>query len=221
VNDPVNDPVTVVCDSAAAYVLGALPAAERSEFESHLAGCEVCRQSVGELAGIPGLLSRVSPADLADPEPVPDTLVPRLLREVRRSGRRRRFLVSTVSAAAVLLAVAGTALVVDRANNVGAPAMTAMTAVVKSPVTASASLVGRRWGTEITMTCRYADDSEWSRPYDLVAVDDTGKSYNVARWVVGPGKTASVTGSVPVRPDHIDRVEIRLTSGQPLLRISP
>lgn len=219
-NDPVNDPVTVTCDSVAAYVLGALPAAERSEFESHLAGCEDCRQSVGELAGIPGLLSRVSPDDLADPTPVPDTLVPRLLREVRRSGRRRRFLVSTVSAAAVLLAVVGTALVVDRAND-GAPAMTAMTAVVKSPVTASASLVAHGWGTEITMTCRYADDSEWSRPYDLVAVDDEGKSYNVARWVVGPGKTASVSGSVPVQPDHLDRVEIRLTSGKPLLRLSP
>jgi hypothetical protein len=152
---------------------------------------------------------------------VPDTLVPRLLREVRRSGRRRRVLVSMLSAAAVLLAVAGTAVVVDRTNDERAPAMTAMTAVAKSPVTASASLVGHRWGTEITMECRYADESEWSLPYDLVAVDDSGKSYNVARWVVGPGKTASVSGSVPVQPDHLERVEVRLTSGKPLLRLSP
>jgi hypothetical protein len=213
--------MTVACDSAAAYVLGALPAAERSEFESHLAGCEDCRQSVGELAGIPGLLSRVSPADLADPAPVPDTLVPRLLREVRRSGRRRRTVVALLSAAAVVLAVTGTTVVVDGLNGDQAPPMTAMTAVVDSPVTASAALVGHRWGTEITMKCRYADSSEWSRPYDLVAVDDTGKSYQVATWVVGPGKTASVTGSVPVPRDHIDRLEIRLTSGQPLLRLSP
>jgi hypothetical protein len=213
--------MSVPCESAAAYVLGALSAGERADFEQHLSTCDDCRQTVSSLAGIPGLLARVSPDDLADPAPVPDTLVPRLLREVRRSGRRRRVLVAALSAAAVLLAVTGTALVVDRTNDERGPAMSAMTAVAKSPVTASAALVGHRWGTEITMTCRYADDSEWSLPYDLVAVDDSGKSYNVARWVVGPGKTASVSGSVPVQPDHLDRVEIRLTSGKPLLRLSP
>lgn len=213
--------MTVMCDSAAAYVLGALPASERVEFEAHLVTCEDCRQTVAGLAGIPGLLSRVSPADLADPLPVPDTLVPRLLRAVRRSGRRRRLVVGALSAAAVLFAVAGTTAVVDRNNQPDRPAMTAMTAVVDSPVTASVSLVAHPWGTEVTMSCRYSDTSEWSRPYDLVAVDDQGTSYNLATWVVGPGKTASVSGSVPVRPDHIDRLEIRLASGQPILRLSP
>jgi hypothetical protein len=213
--------MSVSCESAAAYVLGALPASERSEFEAHLASCEDCRQTVAELAGIPGLLSRVSPADLADPVPVPDTLVPRLLREVRRSGRRRRLVVGMLSAAAVLLAVAGTAVVVDQTSNNDGAQMTAMTAVVQSPVTASASLVAHSWGTEITMTCRYDDESNWSLPYDLVAVDDTGTSYKVATWAVGPGKTASVSGSVPVQRSHIDRLEIRLTSGKALLRLEP
>ena len=211
--------MTVACDSSAAYVLGALSASERSAFESHLAGCEDCRQAVADLAGIPGLLSRVSPDDLADPVPVPDTLVPGLLRAVRRSGRRRRLAVGALAAAAVVLAVAGTLVVVDRSDN--QPTAVAMTAVVDSPVTATAALVRHAWGTEITMDCEYADKSEWSRPYDLVAVDDTGTSYDIATWVVGPGKTASISGSVPVQPNHIDRLEIRLTSGQPLLRLSP
>ena len=215
--------MTVMCDSAAAYVLGALPASERSAFETHLTGCPDCRQAVADLAGIPGLLSRVSRDDLADSVPVPDTLVPGLLRAVRRSGRRRRLVVGSLSAAAVLLAIAGTALVVDRSqdDDRGGLPMTAMTAVVDSPVTATASLVARSWGTEITMDCEYADTSQWSRPYDLVAVDDTGKSYDIATWVVGPGKTASISGSVPVQPDHIDRLEIRLTSGTPVLRLEP
>jgi hypothetical protein len=214
--------MTVMCDSAAAYVLGALPASERVEFEAHLATCEDCRQTVAGLAGIPGLLSRVSPADLADPMPVPDTLVPGLLRAVRRSGRRRRLVVGMLSAAAVLFAVAGTAAVVNRNDNrPGVAPTTAMTAVVDSPVTASVSLVGHHWGTEVTMTCRYSDTSEWSRPYDLVAVDDQGTSYDLATWVVGPGKTASISGSVPVQPDHIDRLEIRLASGEPILRLEP
>jgi len=214
--------MTVMCDSAAAYVLGALPAGERSAFETHLTDCPDCRQAVAELAGIPGLLSRVSPDDLADPVPVPDTLVPGLLRAVRRTGRRRRVVVAALSAAAVLLAVAGTAVVVHRSPDTPTTvAMTTMKPVVESPVTASAALVRHAWGTEIRMKCRYAETSEWSRPYDLVAVDDNGTSYNLATWVVGPGKTASVSGSVPVQPQHIDRLEIRLASGQPLLRLSP
>ena len=126
------------------------------------------------------------------------------------------------AAAAVLVAIAGTALVVDRADDgPGSAPMTAMTAVVDSPVTASAALVERPWGTEITMDCRYDDASAWSRPYDLVAVDDTGKSYDIATWVVGPSKSASITGSVPVQPEHIDRLEIQLDTGKPLLRLSP
>lgn len=214
--------MTIACESSAAYVLGALTASERSAFEEHLADCAECRQAVTDMAGIPGLLSRVSPADLADPLPVPDTLVPGLLRAVRRSGRRRRVVVGLLSAAAVVLAVTGTALVVDRSNDhPGGASLTAMTAVADSPVTASASLVAHKWGTEVHMTCRYADTSEWSRPYDLVAVDDDGTSYDLATWVVGPGKTASVSGSLPVQPEHIDRLEVRLASGQPILRLSP
>lgn len=212
------------CESAAAYVLGALPAGERAAYEEHLATCADCRQTVSDLAGIPGLLSRVSPDDLADPVPVPETLVPRLLRSIRRSGRRRRLVLGMLSAAAVLLAIAGTALVVARSSDskqtLAAP-MTAMTAVIASPVTASASLVGHPWGTEITMHCRYADATQWSRPYDLVAVDDSGRSYPIARWVVGPSKSASIRGSVPVQPAQIDRLEIRLVSGKPLLRLTP
>ena len=210
------------CESAAAYVLGALPAGERAAYEEHLSTCDDCRQTVAALAGIPGLLSRVSPEDLADPVPLPDTLVPGLLRSVRRTGRRRRLVVGGLAVAAVVLAVAGTAVVVESSHHGGGAPMTAMTAVVASPVTASASLVDHAWGTEISMSCRYADSNEWSRPYDLVAVDDTGNSYPIATWVVGPGRTASIRGSVPVRREHIDRLEIRATtSGTPLLRLDP
>lgn len=218
-NDPVNDPTTVACESAAAYVLGALPAAERPAFEAHLEACPDCRRTVADLAGLPGLLARVSPDDLVEPTPVPDTLVPRLVREVRRSSRRRRLLVGALGAAAVLLAVAGTAVVVQRTND--EPAEVAMQAVVESPVTASAALVGHAWGTEVTMRCRYADRSTWSRPYALVAVDDRGTAYQIATWTVGPGKTATVRGSVPVPRERIDRLEVRTLTGQALLRLSP
>jgi predicted anti-sigma-YlaC factor YlaD len=214
-----SEPVTVACESAAAYVLGALPAAERTAFETHLAGCPDCRRTVADLAGIPGLLSRVTPADLADAAPVPDTLVPGLVRAVRRSSRRRRLLVGGLAAAAVALAVAGTAVVVGGSND--EPSEIAMQAVVRSPVTASAALVAHPWGTEVTMRCRYDESSSWSRPYALVAVDDQGTAYQIATWTVGPGHTATVRGSVPVPRARIDRLEVRTLTGQALLRLSP
>lgn len=218
-DEPTPSPATVACESAAAYVLGALPAGERTAFEAHLATCSGCTRTVGELAGLPGLLARVSPDELADPVPVPETLVPRLVREVRRASRRRLLRAATLAAAAVVLAVAGTAVVVQRSND--EPAEIAMQAVVDSPVTASAALVGHSWGTEVTMRCRYSDGSSWSRPYALVAVDDRGTAYQIATWTVGPGKTASVRGSVPVPRERIDRLEIRTLTGQALLRLSP
>jgi anti-sigma-K factor RskA len=211
--------MTVACDSAAAYVLGALPAAERPAYEAHLAECGDCRQAVADLAGIPGLLSRVSPDDLADPLPLPDTLVPGLVRAVRRTGRRRRLVMGSLAAAAVVLAVAGTAVVVDGPDD--EPPLEAMTAVVDVPVTASAALVQRPWGTEITMDCEYTDTTKWSRPYALVAVTGAGKTFEIATWVVGPSRAASISGSVPVQPEEIDRLEIRSASGTPLLRLEP
>lgn len=47
----------------AAYVLGALSADERAAFEEHLSQCGPCRRAVGELAGVPGLLSVVPAGD--------------------------------------------------------------------------------------------------------------------------------------------------------------
>jgi hypothetical protein len=53
-------------DWDAAYVLGALSADDRHAYEDHLAGCELCRAAVGELAPLPGLLARVSPFAASD-----------------------------------------------------------------------------------------------------------------------------------------------------------
>ncbi|MGH8328690.1 MAG: anti-sigma factor family protein, partial [Steroidobacteraceae bacterium] len=47
----------------AAYVLGALTATERHEFEEHLAACTKCSAEVAELAALPGLLGALPAAD--------------------------------------------------------------------------------------------------------------------------------------------------------------
>ena len=71
-----------------AYLLGALAPGERQEFERHLPGCAECSRAVGELAGLPGLLARVAPEDLGTTSdvPMPETLLPALVREARRTS---------------------------------------------------------------------------------------------------------------------------------------
>ena len=88
-----------------AYVLGALSPADRRAFEAHLSSCDRCQRSVRELAGLPGLLSRVDADVLESPgldDDVPAGLLPALLRDVRRQRRRRTWL--TVGAAAAAAA---------------------------------------------------------------------------------------------------------------------
>src|ERR1700722_19021731 len=72
--DPANNPkdgVLTMIDNDryatwdAAYVLGSLSAADRREFETHMATCAKCRQAVGELSGMPALLSRLDREDVA------------------------------------------------------------------------------------------------------------------------------------------------------------
>ena len=49
----------------AAYVLGSVSAADRREFEAHMATCAGCREAVGALSGVPALLSLLDPEDVA------------------------------------------------------------------------------------------------------------------------------------------------------------
>jgi anti-sigma-K factor RskA len=75
-------------DSAAAYLLGALPEDEREGYEAHLAGCAVCREEVEQLAPAAEAL----PASVEPIAPPPE-LKSRIMAEVERE--------------AVLLAAAG------------------------------------------------------------------------------------------------------------------
>ena len=92
-----------------AYVLGSLSPSDRREFESHLAGCDACSRAVRDLAGLPGLLGRLDPEvfDEGEPEPVPDTLLPRLVDAMHRGQRRRTWLTAGLAAAAAVVVTMG------------------------------------------------------------------------------------------------------------------
>ncbi len=216
----------------AAYVLGALSPADRREFEEHLQSCPSCASSVGELAGLPGLMSRVSIEQLtAEPEPVPETLLPRLARAVRRERRQRRLVVGAAAAAATfLIAVGGVAI--SRTDSPARPPVTAaaqsgsanlaMNAVVPSPVTASARLVDMAWGTRIDLTCSYRSQGRYPAtgfPYAMVVIDRHGAAQQVATWKALPERTLTVMGATSNGRRDIEAVEIRTLSGTTILRL--
>jgi len=217
----------------AAYVLGALSPADRRDFEDHLKSCAACAASVSELAGLPGLLSKVSIDQLtAQAEPLPETLLPSLARAVRTQRRRRGLLVATSAAAAAALIAAG-AMTITRPDSPTPPTSAAstasstanktFTAVVPTPVTATARLVDVAWGTRIDLTCTYRNNGPYPAsavPYAMVVIDRHGRAQQIATWNALPGRELTVTGTSSRTRQDIATLEIRTLSGQTILRLT-
>ena len=68
-------------DTAGAYVLGAMPVAEREAFEAHLSGCAICREEVDELRPAAEALPMASPLMVPSP-----ALKDRIMAEVEREA---------------------------------------------------------------------------------------------------------------------------------------
>ena len=218
----------------AAYVLGALSPYDRRDFEEHLKGCPACASAVGELAGLPGLMSKVSEEQLdAQVEAPPATLLPSLARAVRHEHARRRLVVGTAAAAAALLIAVGASAITHPDSPrppVATPSSTpsgtanlALSAVIPSPVTASARLVDMAWGTRIDLTCSYNAKGQFPAggfPYALVVIDRQGVAQQVAAWKALPGRELTVMGASSLSRKDIAAVEVRTLSGLALLRLA-
>jgi hypothetical protein len=217
----------------AAYVLGALSPADRCEFEDHLKICAACANSVSDLAGLPGLMSKVSLDQLTEEaEPLPETLLPSLARAVRSERRKRRLAVGAAAAAAACVLTVGTVgitraespvrpPVASSAASASSTANLVMTAVAPSPVTASARLVAMAWGTAIDLTCNYRTNGSYpATPYSMVVIDRSGAVQQVATWNAVPNRELTVTGATSQARTDITAVEIRTQSGQTILRLS-
>jgi Putative zinc-finger len=201
-----------------AYVLGALDDADRQAFEAHLATCPDCRARVDEVRPTVGLLAGLSLSAFDDPGPVPDTLLPGLLRRASHERNRRRWLTASIGAVAAACVAALVIVVWPASNNTAKlPAAQAFSAVRPSPVSATARLVSHGWGTEIDLNCRYTDKVERYVPYELVVVDKSGDPHPAGTWTLTPAHTIKFTGGTDVPLAQIDKVEIALTNGGPAI----
>lgn len=214
----------------AAYVLGALSPEDRREFEEHLAGCSACQLAVAELAAMPGLLAAVAPEDAAmwSEAPVPgaddtppDTLLPKMITEIR--SRRRRTLTTLVAAAAaVVLLLGGFGL--GRVWPADPPDRVAFSPVEPSSMTALADLASGPDGTRIRLECQYGEYSDPTSgaayaDYAIYVVDRLGEAHDVKDWEAKPNKVMRPEGHTPLPRDKIERIEIRrVDTGQTVLQ---
>jgi hypothetical protein len=203
-----------------AYVLGALDNDDRVAFEAHLATCADCRARVAEARSTEQLLAGLTLHDIEDSTPVPDTLLPGLLRAARQERARRRWFTGSLGALAAACAAALIVVVWPAGSSDSGPALRAFAAVRPGPVTASARLVPRGWGTEIDLQCHYAETVERYRAYTLVVIDNQNHRYSAGSWKLAPGDETDFTGGTSVRATDIDRVEITLPDGTPILRLT-
>lgn len=221
---------------AGAYVLGALSPQERLEFEHHCAECAMCSAAVRDLAGLPGLLARADPSVLdagLPEEPLPDSVLPRLMAEIRRGRRNRNWLLAG-AAAAVMLGIGGggVAVGVAVAHNDGAvtaaPAntrgrMVTMQPVRAAPASATVHLAARPWGTELHLTCAYAQGRDrYQMPpevtYLLIVRGRDGAVQNVGTWNALRDRTMQLTAATALPVDEISAVEVRTVQGRAVLR---
>jgi anti-sigma-K factor RskA len=204
----------------AAYVLGALSDAERREFEAHLETCPDCAARVAELRGLPELLAGLTDeAFRTEAEPVPDTVLPRLLHAVRRERRRRRGVISALGALAAACIVTLTLIVAQPGAKPTPPQGQAMSAVVANPVQATALVTDVAWGTRIQLTCRYGSSYEPEREYSLVVVDKKGNPHPAGSWRLVPGRPTTFIGGTALKRDEIASVQITLAD-HPVLQLS-
>lgn len=212
----------------AAYVLGSLSAADRREFEAHLSVCPSCAAAVGELSGMPALLSKLDRNTVAainvgvppagggadQPSEPPANLLPSLLFSVRRRRRRSRLMTwSSAAAAAVLLAI-GLFVGVAGHSPMSPPPQASVSALPMSQVgtTALASTVSvssQRWGTFIDLNCVclapvYAHHDRLA----MIVVGRDGTHTQLATWVAEPGHTATPAGSISTPADQIAAVQV-------------
>lgn len=201
----------------AAYVLGALSAADRREFEAHLAECPACRDAVAEISGVPALLSQldgntvtaINDTDRATPHP-PADLLPALLTAVHRRRRRTRMVAWVASAAAASIVGIGVLIGVGYSTTPSPrPEALPMAQVGTTALASTVAVKSESWGSFIDLSCVCLAPMNASHDtLALVVVGRDGSQSRLATWVAEPGHTATPAGSISTPTDQIAAVQV-------------
>jgi anti-sigma factor RsiW len=172
------------------YVVGAIDPAERALVDEHLSECPACRDELAGLAGLPAMLSHVPESDVArlganvvslpeQAEPSPE-LLNSLLRHVAQRRRARMWRGVAAAAAAAVIAVGGTAAVMDLTGH-RQPTVDVATGVNPAArITARVDYSMAAWGTAMRVQVTGINPGTACRFW---VITGTGRSYAGA-WTV-------------------------------------
>jgi anti-sigma factor RsiW len=201
-----------------AYILGALAPADRAEFERHLPGCPPCRDSMAQLAVLPGLLGRLNPDTAAPAVSAPPSLLPRVLAAVRaqRAAQRRRRVLATLAgalAAAAVAAVVGIGVqVASRPSDADVIVFSPMNVdAAGGRVEAEIGIAEEETGTQVTVRCLYHGSAERSWEIWLVVYTRDDEAEPVGSWVAVGETPVEVTAITHHSAEQIARIELQTT----------
>jgi hypothetical protein len=215
----------------ALYVLGSLDDLDRVAFERHLRGCSRCQASVAELRGLPETLA-LADSSAWVPEVLPETLLPRLQREVRNHQRRRRLRVIAAGAVAACVIALLAVVAIRPWGDGGAPKAQAMQAVTAggADVTASVRLTKTSTGSQVTVECDHYAGTGAAYPtgpqpagqptstYRLVVFNRAGATQWPASWPVGNDIKITTTSSWT--PQNISKIVIQDDQGHAIFQLN-
>jgi hypothetical protein len=220
----------------AAYVLGALNSEDRRLFERHLANCDACTSAVGNFAGIPGFLSKITAeqaVELADAASSTQgansshnsNSIQRLasLAIKRKQQSRRKFVSSMAIAASFVMAIGigiGVGIRTSNAHSNGGVTQISlgtkvvMTSLKPQIMTVDLHVSDKRWGTQIHWNCNYAEErtsTQTPESYDLLVTDSSGAKVVVATWRELGKKATGLMASTSIPMSAIRAIDIRET----------
>jgi hypothetical protein len=208
----------------APYVLGALDDDERVQYEAHLVRCPLCREQVNGLRGIADVLERADPSVWA-PETLPETLLPRLLREAESYRRRRYWRTLTTGLVAACLLVALGVVALRELPSDSHDQVRTMQAVsdIGRQVRATVVLTKGNGGSNLRVTCNYVPTPPFPTGpiptvYRLVVFNKAGEQQELPSWP--PVPSIEVSAMSRWTPPNIGRIEIEDEHGTPLLRLT-
>lgn len=197
---------------AAAYVLGALDSAERSDYERHLRTCSLCQADVSEFSALPGLLAQLDPDIDLNHDPATDRVTELAIAranhdysQLEKQSRRWRLNAIVAAAAAILLVVTFAVF-----NFAGSDADGVELALDNTSVTGTVLIEGHGWGTSIDLDL---EGLPARNSYHLWAVGTDGTIVSAGTWTSTETGIAVVTGAAAIPIDDIDFISI--TSADP------